>query len=705
MSGYKFGLKLAISTIALMSVAGASFASPADDKAQSGSDAEHDTIVVTARRHIISGKTGVPIEEVPQNIQVLSGALLKDQGAVILDDALRNVAGVMPGGYYNGYDYYRIRGFDSSTSTYLDGLLFFNGISQSTEISGLDRVEVAKGPPSSLYGQASLGGIVNLVSKRPTSQPFGNLEITGGTHDFYDAELDINHPLTADGKWLGRIDTIYRHTGSYVDYADGNRRVYIAPSATWKIDKDTTLTLLFKYQNDHSELAMPLPAAGTVLDNANGEIDQSTYAGNANDPGTIDQWRAHAGYEFTHRFNETFKIRQNFRATQGQQKWKDLLYPSALESDDRTLKMYPYSLRSRESNIAVDTAVDAHFENGPVKQAITVGVDYRWNGSQSQSQQINYSDSSSYYYLDLFDPQYSDFTPQYARVRSRTSGVTTAGLYFQDAIKLYDTFTITVGGRQDSSSSRSNGVSSKDNAFTPRFGLTWEFRPNLYAYTSYSESFTPQVGYDGATGEQLSPERGKMAELGLKSTLMHGRLNSTVSIYDLKRSNVAIDDPDSSGSYINAGSQRARGLELDSQLEVTDNLELILAYSHVKAENAKDQIVDGDVMTKGSRLQNVPADSLSTWIRYRFTDGALNGLALSLGGSHYSDQAGDIPDTFSLPAYTLINANVAYKFGSYKIQFNVRNLTDETYYTGSYNTLYVLPGHPRTFQLTLSKAF
>lgn len=709
MSRSKLNLNIVVSLIAMTLMGGTSHAADTVSK-EEGADAaaelsENDTILVTGRRQLMSGKTDTPIIETPQNIQILSGALLKDQGVVILDDALRNVAGVMPGGYYNGYDYYRIRGFDSSNSTYLDGLLFFNGVSQSTEISGLDRVEIAKGPPSSLYGQASLGGVVNLVSKRPTEEFMASVEATWGTHDFYDGQVDIGGRVTADGALALRLNAIYRHTGSFVDYADGARRIYIAPSATWRIGDRTTLTALFKYQNDRSELAPPLPALGTVLPNPNGVISHKLYVGDANNPGTIKQWRAHEGYEFVHEFSNAIRFRQNFRATQGKQYWRNLLYPAFLLEDDRTLVRYPYELNSHEKNIAVDSAIDAKFSALNFENAITFGVDYRWNSTRRRNWQINYSNPASYSHLDIFDPIYTDFKPNFVRTSARQESVKALGFYFQDSAKLFDQFTITIGARYDTSTSASNGHSSKDHALTPRFGLTWEVASGVYAYGSYSESFTPQVGFDGATGQQLDPERGKQTEFGLKTSLLGGRLNSTISIYDLKRSNVAIDDPTAPGAYIGAGNQRARGFEFDSQLAITDNLEVLAAYSYVDAENSQDQTIDGDVIAKGARLQNVPRHSLSGWVRYRFTEGPLEGFALSLGGNHYSSQSGDIPDTFSLPSYSLVNANIAYRKGPFRAQLNVRNLLDETYYTGSYNQVYVLPGRPRTFQLTLGWSY
>lgn len=667
--------------------------------ADNGSVTTLDEIIVSGAKQVSVTKSDVPLLQTPQDIQILSAGLLKDQGAVLLDDVLRNVAGVMPGGYYNGYDYYRIRGFDASSSTFLDGLLFFNGVSQSTEISGLDSVEVLKGPPSALYGQGSLGGMVNLVSKHPTPEPITDIQITGGNYDFYDGQIDLDRALNSSGTVYGRLDLIYRHTGSYVHYADGDRRLYAAPSLTWDIDPDTKLTILGKYQNDSGELAPPLPAAGTVKSNPNGQLSFETYLGDANNPGTVKQWRAMGGYEFSHRFSDELTFRQNVRATWGDQHWDNLLYPALLADDDRTLYRYWYALRDREQDVAADTSLQAKFSTGIAQHTLISGVDYRWYYDTARNFQIDYSDLSSYVPLDIFNPVYAHVSPNYASSSSFFTRTTDLGVYVQDQVKI-DSLTLTVGGRYDVADSGSPGTDHKDHAFVPRVGATYEVLPGIAPYASYSKSFTPQVGLDDSGGGQVRPETGVDFEVGVKTALLEGRLNTTTAVYQLTRQNVATPDPFNQNYYVVTGEQRSRGFEFDGQFKLSASLEFILAYSYIDGKVTKDNVIP-----VGDKLQNVPANNLNGWVRYGFRDGILNGLSASLGGSYYSSQAGDLPNTFDLPAYALMNANLTYAFGNMRVQLNGRNLLDRRYYTGSYNYLYVLPGHPRTAQLTLEWSF
>ncbi|RYD32801.1 MAG: hypothetical protein EOP85_21365, partial [Verrucomicrobiaceae bacterium] len=110
-------------------------------------------------------KAPAPLLETPQAVSVISEQLIQDQDSVKLEEVLRNVAGISTGGYYGSYDQYRIRGFEGAYKTYWDGLRGDSGT--SPEMYGMEKVEVIKGPASALYGNAPLGGLVNIVSKRP----------------------------------------------------------------------------------------------------------------------------------------------------------------------------------------------------------------------------------------------------------------------------------------------------------------------------------------------------------------------------------------------------------------------------------------------------------------------------------------------------------------------------------------------------------
>ncbi len=638
-------------------------------------------------------KSEIPLLETPQAVSVVTEELIKDQDARKLEDVLRNVAGVSPGGYYDGWDYYRLRGFDSSFNTFWDGLRGDYGM--NAEVFGLERVEVIKGPASTLYGQAPLGGLVNLVSKRPGHELEGEVGFTAGSFDFYQGTLDLNAPLyespAPDGLGVyGRFTMLYKDSGSFVDYTD-TERLYIAPALTFELGEDTTLTLLANYTSDRGIFPMPLPAKGTVLYNPNGEIPIERYLGLPGVSNQFEQSRLRLGYEFRHRFSELVSLRQNFSFSRLEQDWNNVLYPSSLSADGQTLYLYPYDFLDEQlDRVGVDTALDFTFRTGTVKHTLTAGVDYYYDKSSSSNRQIDYADfPGSYVPINLFFPNYNFGIPAYSTVGSSETGSDSYGFYLQEHAKLTEQVAVTVGGRFDHTSDRVSGDSKE--AFTPKAGITYEFTLGVAAYANYSRSFKPQWNSRGLTGQPVDPEEGENWETGLKYSLCDGRLTGMASVFQLTRENVATADlstPDPFDANV-SGEQRSRGFEFETAAEPVDGLKITGAYTYLDAEVTKDNSIP-----VGSPLQGVPEHALSTWVKYTLQSGPLKGFGAGIGARYYSSQSGDTNHTFDLPSYGLVDAALYYEQESYTVQVNFNNILDKRYFVGSYSDLYVLPGKP-----------
>ena len=298
-------------------------------------------------------KTELPLNEVPQAISVVNRQLMDAQNVVKLDDALKNVAGVMPGGYYDGWDYYRIRGFDASFNTYIDGLRGGNGMMEETW--GLESVEVIKGPSSALYGQSVLGGLINIVTRKPVPDKFAHVQVTAGSFGFVDPAIDIGGSLNSSRTVYGRLAALYHSSDSFVNYAY-RHRYYFAPSLTWRPKPSTSLTFIGRIQRDNGRQGMPLPAVGTVLSNPNGILPSSTYNGELQaNSNQLAESNKQFGYQFRHKLTENFTLRQNSRFAWYQQDWNRVYYPGFLGADQRTLYRYPLSWHGPWQTHEVDT--------------------------------------------------------------------------------------------------------------------------------------------------------------------------------------------------------------------------------------------------------------------------------------------------------------------------------------------------------------
>lgn len=642
-------------------------------------------------------KMQLPLAETPQAITVVNRDLLDSQDAVKLDDALKNVAGVIAGGYYDGWDYYRIRGFDASFNTYIDGLRGGNGVMEETW--GLESVEVLKGPSSALYGQSVLGGLVNITTRKPVPTPFAHAQLTAGSYNFVDPAVDFGGPLNSSHTVYGRLAALYHSADTFVDYTY-RHRYYLAPSLTWRPTSATALTLIGRIQRDNARQGMPLPAIGTVLPNINGDIPISRYDGeleaNAN---KMSQANQQFGYQLEHQIGEHFALRQNARFAWYQQDWNRIYYPAYLDSDERTLYRYPLNWHGPWQNHEVDTHVEGRGTVWGMEHAALLGFDFYRNPSTSMGW-IGGNEP-----LDLFHPVYGANPIQTLQLYTSSESVTQyAGVYLQDHIRLPRKVTITGGSRLDVAKNETKGAPNQNGrGWTPRLGVTWQVAPTTTLYTSFSKSYLPQSGlvFDGSTsGTYLAPERGQQWEGGAKNAFWNGRALASVAVFQLNRKNVSTSDPGHPNFYLQTGEQRSRGVELEATLHPLTGWNLTTAYSYANAE-----VVHDTLLKAGTPTLNAPKNLFNVWTTYEVPRGFARGFGFGVGGRHYTDQSGDLANSFQLPGYGVVDGSLTYVRGHSKWQVNAFNLGDTRYASGSYNNVYVKPGEPRTVRGTVSWNF
>lgn len=256
-------------------------------------------------------KVATPLLQLPRSVSTVTREEMADRDAQSVREALQYTASV--GTYYREgqftRDYGYIRGFQGLQ--FVDGLRL-NVNNYGLEPYGFERIDVLKGPAATLYGQGSPGGLWDLTSKRPTDQAFGEALVRFGVHNTAEGAFDVGGPVTQDHSLLYRVVGLGRIGDGQIDFTS-NDRAYIAPSFTWRINEDTTLTILAAYQYDpHLTVLQPLPYAGSVVPGPNGQfVSRNLFMGEPSYHDTSIK-QARIGYEFKHRFNDIFSFQQNF---------------------------------------------------------------------------------------------------------------------------------------------------------------------------------------------------------------------------------------------------------------------------------------------------------------------------------------------------------------------------------------------------------
>lgn len=636
-----------------------------------------------AKQTATGTKTDTAIAKVPQSISVVPRDQIEDQKAGSVAEALRYTPGVFTDyrGASNLKDEMFVRGF-YYVPRYLDGL-YLAGDASYAKIDPylLERIELLSGPSSVLYGQGNPGGIVNMVSKRPTDEPYHEVQLTFGNMDQIGLAFDFSDRVAGSKELSYRIAGTGFDRDLQEDFTK-QRTFAIAPSLTWKPDKDTKLTLLGGYQND-PEMGYRnfLEAAGTLLPIAGyGYIPRSF---NVSDPSFEKSEREQywAGYEFEHAFTDALTVRQNLRYHHVDH-LQNLLVEWAISGTSiaRRARGGPESW----DTFGVDNQVQAKVETGIARHTILAGLDYlhrdrdfQWNGNNANL------------WIDLTNPQYGvGAIPLTTPLNDETTTAAQTGLYVQDQIDI-GRFTVTAGLRHDWASTEiddklgTNDQSYDDKSFTWRAGAVYTFDNGIAPYASYSTSFDPSLYLPPAGASAFDPTTAEQYEFGVKYAPKGTNTLLTAAYYDLTQQGVVMGEWNGSQTvYRQIGEIHNKGVELSARAELTRNLSVIASYSHINSKVA-DSVTAAEI---GKTPTRIPEDQAALWGKYTFSTGLIRGAAIGAGVRYVGASWGNNTNTLEVPSVTLFDAMVSYDFAALNpkwdgidLQVNVKNLTDESF--------------------------
>lgn len=669
---------------------------------------------IAARQSATGTKTDTPIQKVPQSISVVTAEEMALHQPKSVKEALSYTPGVAVGtrGASNTYDYLIIRGFAAdgqSQNNYLNGLKMQGNFYNDAVIDPymLERAEIMRGPVSVLYGKSSPGGLLNMVSKRPTTEPLKEVQFKAGTDSLFQTGFDFSDALDDDGVYSYRLTGLARSANAQQKGAE-EQRYAIAPAFTWRPNDKTNFTFLSYFQNEpETGYYGWLPKEGTVEPLPNGKRLPTDFNEGAKN-NTYSRNEKMIGYSFDHEFNDTFTVRQNLRFAQNKVSQKsvygygmcsDPLYssnPSSSPCANVPQSQWGHTLtrqyvidNEKLENFSVDTQLQSKFATGSVDHTLLTGVDFMRMRNDIDSW-FGYAGSvapSDIYNLDRSDFDFGAHPNPSGPYRVLLKQKQT-GLYVQDQAQ-WDKVLVTLGGRYDwadqSSFNRDYGNKSErdDKEFTWRGGVNYLFDNGVTPYFSYSESFEPASQTD-ANGDLFAPSKGKQYEVGVKYVPEDRPIVVTGALYQLTKTNNLMADPNGSLFSVEGGEIRARGVELEAKAALSASVNLVGSYTYTDAEYTT------DTNYKGNTPAQVPKHMASLWADYTFFDGPLSGLTLGTGGRYTGSSYGDPANSFKVGSYTVVDALVRYDLarvgmaGS-NVALHVNNLFDREYVASCFN--------------------
>ena len=671
---------------------------------------------IAAKRTATATKTDTPIEKTPQSISVVTREEMDMKDPSTVKEALNYTPGVFATrGSSETLDVISIRGFSASTGAntnqYLDGLKLQgdNYSESSMDPYFLERIELMRGPTSVLYGKSNPGGIVSMVSKRPTTEPLKEVEFQMGTDNLYQTGFDFSDAIDDDGVFSYRLTGLGRSEDAQQTMVKSTRYA-IAPAFSWRPDDKTDFTFLSNFQSDPDAGYYGwLPRVGTVVPytDANGNAHKlDTDFNEGEQDNRMSRRQQQIGYSFAHAFDDTFTVRQNLRYTRLHTLYTSV-YGNGFTAPTQINRAF---VRSDEdlNSFTVDTQLQSAFATGAVDHTLLTGVDYL-----RMRNDIN-ADYGSANPIDMVEPQYGNANVNvnfpYAVINRQEQ----TGLYAQDQAE-WNHWVLTLGGRYDfaktSTYTRSTSSLSEinDQQFTWRGGLNYVFDNGIAPYFSYSESFEPVAG-STKQGKPFDPSRGKQYEAGVKYVPKDMPVTVTAAVFQLTKDNNLTADPSDSAFSVQGGEIRSRGLELEAKAALTSNINLTAAYSYTDAEYTD------DTLYQGKRPVEVPRNMASLWADYTFHETALSGLTLGAGARYVGDTSsfytvGDnVNGTFNVGSYTLVDATMKYDLarvgmpGS-SVGVKVNNLFNREYVSSCYRDYACYWGADRQVVATASFSF
>ncbi|MEP7371251.1 MAG: TonB-dependent receptor [Nitrosospira sp.] len=647
-------------------------------------------------------KTDTPLRDIPASIAVVPAALLQEQGAIDMNDAMRNVSSVQPlmGGGYGFGNSFTSRGLALS---YLRDDLPDGGAQNSyfRTMYDVDRIEVLKGPGSALFGVAGPGGSINMITKKPQynfDMSVGTMLGSFGTRNGF---LDVTGAVPFMQNMAGRLIANMEHTNGF----RGLERniVEASPSFIWRLAPDKTLLIDF----DHREMKIKPDNYGILFDI------------NSNIANVSRENRYYTPFNKTDHTINRLGLIHNWAIS-------DVLsMRTAFTFDARTLEIVRNGGGNQGNALGLSTGRDARSQfdsagytqlqnefiwktnTGPVKHTFLGGFEYK--NTDINTVRTDFSLAN----VNIFNPvivetSLNDGTNRRAIFDRRLTSNQTS-FYAQDQIDLTDKFKLRLGIRNDLVSYSDKGfqlvsgnygyreIVQTKSLTTYSTGGVYQPTKNLAFYAGYSTGAFINLATE-AQAVSRAPETSDQIEVGAKTMLLDGKADFNVAVFQTSRNNYFITLPGSGGQATQDGNDRSRGVEMSLGVRPMPGLNIIGNGVWMDPETLSRNVATNAVLgisrsVFGTRPAGVATHMGSLWGTYTIQSGLPRGLMFGFGLTYKGDSYADTLNLLKIPSYVVLDAAVSYSIKRVHLAVNVKNLTDTTYYTNP-TFAGALPGNP-----------
>lgn len=637
--------------------------------------------------------------QTPASIEVIDGELIRQRGDVTIVEAITRATGLSnnasPG---DGGSSMAARGFEghSSVMQLYDGARLFIGAGTVTfpfDTWMAERIEVLRGPASVMYGQGAIGGVINVIPRKPKLDSWANeVLMGGGTDGRLNAALDVNAPIGSDK--AVRLGASYREADNWVERGDSDS-LAISGSFLWQPNDDVRITLSSDYV-DRTDMQY----FGTPL--RDGRIDESLRELNYNvSDSDIHYEDASTRVRVEWQLNPNVVFTNTAYYLDTDRHWRNVEEYYLDTATDTVERLYYIEIYHHQEQIGDQFTVKLDQDLGARRNTVVVGFDV----DRVDFEHVNNSpyEGSSTVPVRGFTPgQFINEAGTFPKYKTDTEHY---AVFFEDRFELNEQWSFIGGARYDSneyertSLLNSSKFGAKFTDTTWRIGVVFQPIETLSLYAQYATAVDPigSLASLSASQVELDLTTGKQFEVGVKHAALDNRLEWTVAVYDIVKEDLLTDDRSTADpdDQAQVGEQSSRGVEASLAFTINDQwrIDANAALLHAEYEEYGE--------FTGNRPYSVPEELANLWISWEFITDWRARTGLRYVGKRYLDES----NTTELPSYAVVDAALDWAASdALTLSAHVRNAMDKTYAQAAYGPQFIF-GMPRTWELQARYGF
>lgn len=645
-------------------------------------------------------KTPTPIIDVPQSLSIIDAEEILYRGITSLGQLIDYTPGVNTSQGEGHRDSFVFRGTRSTADFFIDGNR--DDVQYYRSLYNVEQIEILRGPNALLFGRGGSGGVLNRVSKKASvGENFTNYKVF--TDDFGEHGIQVDANLVKSESSAIRVNAMYESLENHRANYDGNR-LGINPTAHYLLDDNTVLDLSYEYVNHERFIDRGIPTGDDGLPVES--LSNVVFADPQNNYHEVEAHVIKANLE--HEFSDSLKGTLNVFYGDYKKLYVNF-YASDYDDASNIVTLDGYIDETERQNFIVAGNLISEFEFVGMAHTVMVGTELiETNSNQYRLNPVfdsNLDDTETFFAVQNLsfnnlsgtNSDGVEVTASFSDLNDDTRvDLNVYSLYIQDEIELNNYLNVVLGGRVDSFDINVFNAhpdvletrTRKDTEFSPRAGLIFKPRKNISLYYSYSETFLPKSGEQFADingdDDRLSPDTFENQEIGIKWDI-NGNLSLSAAVFENQQNSPQVSDSDS--STFDVIESTIDGYELQFFGQVTDALSLKLNYSHLEGETSS-----------GNTPRELPENTYSAWLSYQVS----GNFGIGFGSVYQDESFINNGNTAILPSYTRYDAALYYQFDDdLRVQLNLENLSDESYFPNAHSTHQVTVGAPRNASLSI----